>query len=153
MLGTSQTEEGPCCNYPHRPENPRTKDQLDGIAMDNPVGWARANAAGIATMRRGAWYPLLDGRVPNRLFVHVGPRTVVVHRDLVEVREVWPDRFSVVLRTPEDRNPAAGTGRDLGLRYAVCPWSRCRVKIRGHPSHLECPQCHHWAEVDWTGSC
>jgi hypothetical protein len=121
--------------------------------MSRNLGWARVRPPGAATLRRGAWYPVVDDHVPNRVVLGVGTRSVAVHREFIQLRQHLPAGFSVVMKTPVDPNPVAGTGEDVGLTYAVCPWSRSRVRLKGHPDHLECPDCGHRGLVDWEESC
>lgn len=115
--------------------------------------WARVHPPGAASLRRGAWYPVVNAGAPNRVFVDVGIRHLVVHRDLVEIRSDRPGSFSLVHRLPTERNPTSGTSEDLGLTYAVCPESRSRVRLTGHPSHLRCPDCGFKGVVEWDTPC
>lgn len=120
--------------------------------MQTRLGWARVRNQGAGSLRRGAWYPVVQD-VPNRVVIAAGPRNVAVHREFVQLRQDLPSAFSVVTRRVEDPNPARGTTDDLGQTYAVCPWSRSRVRLDGRPDHLECPDCGHRGLVTWEEPC
>ncbi len=96
---------------------------------------------------------MVSAHIPDRVILDVADRNLVVHRDLVELRRDRPGSFSLVTRSASDRNPALGTPADLGRTYAVCPWSRSRVRLTGRPDHLECPDCGHTGVVDWDSPC
>lgn len=117
------------------------------------LGWARVFPAARRPRadpmaRLGVWYPVVS-RGASRVVLDVHGRRLDLPDDLVEIRAKRPDRFTVVYRTETDVNPAAGTKRDLGRVYAVCPTSGTRVRLYGHPDELECPACGHKGEVAW----
>src|SRR2546427_12533790 len=103
--------------------------------MEQILGWARLWFAakredeGEASLRNGAWYPVLSSGV-NRAVLEVSGQRVAVPQDLVEVRDKRPDRFTVVYRTYDDPNPARGTRADAGRRYGVCPKCATRIPFR-----------------------
>ncbi len=109
--------------------------------MKKTRGWARVKPAGAHIMRLGAWYQIVDERKPSLIVLDIAGRNVPVRRDLVELIREPPQRFSVVHRSVDDRNPARGTPDDVGATYAVCPSSGTRVPLNRHPVHLECPSC------------
>ena len=120
---------------------------------DAVLGWARlwAAAEGQAapTLRRGAWYPILHDRGPTSVILGTPKRNVRIPRHLLEIRPHRPERFTVVYRSADDPNPLRGTPADLGRTYAVCPQSRSRIRLSGHPERLECPTCGHAGGVAW----
>ncbi len=113
--------------------------------------------------RRGAWYPVVDtihseaSTGPDNdctLYVlDIGKWRLAVPANTLEVREALPGQFSVVVRSPTDPNPVRGTPTDLGNTYAVCPQSRCRVSLIGHPEKLKCPCCGEEHSVAWEEAC
>ncbi len=124
--------------------------------MDQILGWARLWFAakredeGEASLRNGAWYPVLSSGV-NRAVLEVSGQRVAVPQDLVEVRDKRPDRFTVVYRTYDDPNPARGTRADAGRRYGVCPKCATRIPFRMGiiPSRTTCHKCKHEGIVAW----
>ena len=124
--------------------------------MEPTLGWARVwfaakrDEEADPRLRNGAWYPVLS-HGNSRTVLDVSGQRVVVAQDMVEVRPKRPDRFTVVYRTHEDRNPARGTRADLGRRYAVCPYCASRVLLRGHviPAVTTCHKCGHQGIVAW----
>ena len=117
--------------------------------MKKTRGWARAKPAGAHIMRLGAWYQIVDERNPSLIVLDIAGRHIPVRRDLVEITREAPQRFSVVYRSVDDRNPARGTLDDVGPTYAVCPSSSTRVPLIRQPEHLECPSCGGVHAVDW----
>ncbi len=142
--------------------------------MADTIGWARLSSPDASAShswpelvppvsRRGAWYPVLE-KVQSKsapepdgdstLYVlDVGQFRLAVPANILEVRDTLPDEFSVVVRSPTDPNPVRGTPTDLGTTYAVCPHSRCRVRLVGHPEKLECPCCGEEHPVAWEDEC
>jgi hypothetical protein len=101
-------------------------------------------------MRAGAWYPVLEpARADGSVILMLRNREVRVPAKLLEIRRDRPHRFTVVRLGREDGNPAAGTRRDLGRTYAVCPASGHRVRLRGSEGRVECPGCGYRGEVAW----
>jgi len=142
--------------------------------MTDTIGWARLSAPDASASqswpelvppvsRRGAWYPVVDRVHPETsagadddrtmYVLDIGPWRLAVPANILEVRESLPDQFSVVVRSPTDPNPVRGTPTDLGNTYAVCPQSRCRVSLIGHPEKLECPCCGEEHSVAWEEAC
>ncbi len=119
-----------------------------------PTAWARpwAVTAPMArkALRLGAWYPVIDEDRPNgRVTIVIRNRCVRVPAHLVEVQKLRPHRFTVVRLAARDPNPHAGSRRDLGRLYAVCPGSGHRVRLRLGQTHAECPGCGYRGEVGW----
>ena len=142
--------------------------------MIDTMGWARLSAPDASASqgwpelvppvsRRGAWYPVVDIVQPKAstgpdddwpLYVlDIGQWRLAVPANILEVRKTLPDQFSVVVRLPTDPNPVRGTPSDLGTTYAVCPQSRCRVRLVGHPEELQCPCCGEEHPVAWEEAC
>ena len=124
-----------------------------GIAdQQHPLGWARLWAVARPhtrpMLRTGAWYPVVAQG--EDVVLEVQHREVRVSKHLVELRDDRPRKFTVVCRARDEKNPARGTRRDLGHKYAVCPASGHRIPVKGEPSHLQCPGCGYRAEVAWT---
>ncbi len=121
--------------------------------MSKTTGWARpwalARPMSEPMVRQGAWYPIVNQGATRKLVVEVRRHHVVLPRHLFEIRDRRPKSFTVVVRGPEDSNPARGTRSDLGRTYAVCPVAGCRVHVAGRPDSLKCPHCGHFGEVAW----
>ena len=117
------------------------------------LGWARVKPPGAYMLRRGAWYPVVIDNRYHLVVLGVAERHIAVPRDRLQIRQHLPAHFSVVVRESEDPNPVKGTAADLGLTYAVCPTSRDRLRLAGHPSELQCPVCGHREQVAWEDAC
>jgi len=137
-------------------EIPPLPPDLDDLPQGTtrPVAWARpwAITAPLArkAMRAGAWYPVLEADRPDgSLILMLRHRAVRVPSNLVELRRDRPHRFTVVRRGRQEGNPAAGTRRDLGRTYGVCPASGHRVRLHGLETSVECPGCGYRGEVAW----
>lgn len=117
------------------------------------LGWARVRPPGAYMLRRGAWYPVVVDNRYHLVVLGVAQRNVAVPRDRLQIRQHLPSRFSVVSRTTDEYNPVRGTAADLGGTYAVCPSSRSRVRLNGHPDNIQCPVCGHREEVAWDDIC
>jgi hypothetical protein len=96
---------------------------------------------------------VLSENESDRIIVATTRCNVTVQRNNLDMRLYRPAGFSVVFRTPSDRNPVAGTDDDMGLMYAVCPWSGSRVRLDGFPDQLECPNCAYVGPVLWDEAC
>jgi hypothetical protein len=122
------------------------------LARMTDLGWARATNASADTLRRGAWYPILektpDGHV---VVVEVDKQRVRISRVDVQVRQDPPEHWSVVYRAGVMR-PTFGGATPLPT-YAVCPWCRERQEFVGKPETLQCQRCKKESVVDWTDSC
>jgi hypothetical protein len=117
--------------------------------MRRSQGWARARLPGAHIMRLGAWYQIVDEGNPSQIVIDIAGRKIPVDRDLVDVTGEAPQRFGVVYRSVDDRNPACGSPDDVGPTYAVCPASSTRVPLINQPDYLECPSCGGVHPVDW----
>jgi hypothetical protein len=102
-------------------------------------------------LRLGAWYPVVDVDRPNgRVTLVVRNRSVRVPARLLEVQKARPHRFTVVQLGADERNPLAGSRRDLGRMYGVCPASGHRVRLGAGQVHAVCPGCGYRGEVGWN---
>jgi hypothetical protein len=114
-------------------------------------GWARlyptARPFTIPRLRQGVWYPVVDPALGERVVVQVKDRRVAVPRKALEIRDKRPTRFTVVVLAKNVPNPAEGTARFLGRKYAVCPICGVRVRLGGEPEQVQCPDCGHRGEV------
>jgi hypothetical protein len=135
---------------------PPTSDPLDQLPAPpaRPTSWARpwAITATFArkAMRAGAWYPVLERDRPDgTVILVIRHRNVRVPERLLELRDDRPTQFTVVYQGRHQPNPAAGTQRDLGRTYAVCPASGHRVRVHGGESRVECPGCGYRGTVAW----
>ena len=112
--------------------------------------WAVAHPRTRPMLRSGAWYPVVGEDSQSEVLLAVRHRTVRLPAHLVELRRgERPRKFTVVVRSLVEENPASGTGRDLGARYAVCPASGHRIRLRGRPARTECPGCGYRGEIGW----
>ncbi|MBI2615341.1 MAG: hypothetical protein HYW52_06665 [Gemmatimonadetes bacterium] len=116
-------------------------------------GWARvyptARPFTIPRLRQGVWYPIVNPDLGERVVVQVKDRRVAVPKRLLEIRAKRPTRFTVVYLARNQPNPAEGTARYLGRKYAVCPACGVRVRLAGEPERLQCVECGHQGEVAW----
>lgn len=138
----------------HSETEPQVEIQTRGETPSHSVGWARlwaiAHPRTRPMLRSGAWYPVVAEGAASDVVLSVRHRTVRLPSQLLEVRRERPHRFTVVFRSREEANPATGTHRDLGKRYAVCPASGHRIGLRGRPARLECPGCGYRGEIAWN---
>jgi hypothetical protein len=127
--------------------------KVKAIEATDAVAWARVypavQRARSKSLRRGAWYPVVNDELPDRVSIRLGPWAVDVPRRLVEVRRDRPDYFSVVNRVDYQDHPRRKSEYNLGKHYAVCPVCAHRFAILGDPDTLECPQCTHRAQIAW----
>ena len=117
------------------------------------MGWARVyptvKRVRSKTLRRGAWYQVVQDEQPDRVAIQMGSRTVRVPRRLLDIRRRRPSHFSVVTRVGYTEDPARKSQHNLGKRYVVCPVCSHRVALRGKPDDMLCPQCGHQDQVGW----
>lgn len=116
------------------------------------LGWARSANRAADTLRRGAWYPILETTEDGKaVVVEVDRHPVRVSRVDVEVRDSAPTTWCVVSRTGVMR-PTYG-GQTPLPEYAVCPHCRERQELNGHPEHMTCQRCKAESPVDYSDRC
>jgi hypothetical protein len=120
-----------------------------------PQAWARPWAVTALMARKalrlGAWYPVIDDDRPNgHVTLVIRNRNVRVPARLLEVQKMRPHRFTVVRLGSGDPNPHAGSRRDLGRMYAVCPASGHRVRVGLGQLQAVCAGCGYRGEVGWN---
>jgi hypothetical protein len=124
---------------------------IEGVVEE--LGWARlystARPFTNPRLRQGVWYAVVDPHLGERVVLQVKGRRVAVPKRFLEIRERRPTRFTVVYLARNAPNPAAGTPRDLGRRYAVCPSCGIRARLFGEPPVIQCKECGHRGEVAW----
>lgn len=126
---------------------------VPGADAPRHVAWARlwaiAHPRTRPMLRSGAWYPVVASEAEAEVVLQVRHREVRLPTHYVELRKERPREFTIVCRGRGERNPATGTKRDLGVRYAVCPASGHRIRLRGRPLRVECPGCGYRGDVAW----
>jgi hypothetical protein len=107
--------------------------------------WARLRVEAPCSLRRGAWYRVVE--VGNdEVLINVNGKPQAVSRDLVEVQDVLPKRWTVV----RSSIPARGLSPVSRDGYVVCPRCRHRAPMpaKTTPS-LRCPRCNEMSEIAW----
>ncbi len=98
------------------------------------VGWARVYPAvrrdHSKNLRRGAWYPVVQNSLSDRVAIRLGPWAIDVPCRLVEVRRDRPKYFSVVTRVAALHQQHHRKGRELLRRR---PDVRAGVDLEGYP--------------------
>jgi hypothetical protein len=123
-------------------------------SSSRPIGWARCLDNVADVLRRGAWYPILEETTDGKVVIEVRQRPVRVSRIDVAVRDVAPDRWSIVVRTGVLRPTLGGReGEDLTTTYAVCPHCQERQDFTSKPDTLKCARCKRESRVDWSETC
>jgi hypothetical protein len=109
-----------------------------------PMLFARLQTDVGLTIRRGAWYRVLElGDL--EAVIEVNRRPVSVLRAVLEIQPRPPLRWTVVPRPEGSRKSPAG----LGLQYGVCPSCRTRTALPKRARELLCPHCKQQFEVNW----
>jgi hypothetical protein len=119
-----------------------------------PNVWARVKRAGAHALRRGAWYRVANDANPKLLLLDVNKRMVPVPREMLELSESPPERWSVVKWQGSERGAQRASDAESGLFYVVCP--RCRARAGIEPpdtQRLSCPVCGGEFAVDWENTC
>jgi len=116
--------------------------------------WARVKQLGAHGLRRGAWYPVVNEVTSEMLLVDVAKENVPVPRQLVDVSEQAPNRWSIVVRSPSEPGAAGVSAAGHPLEYAVCPACRSRVPFGSdHPAEMRCPNCRGLYRINWDDHC
>jgi hypothetical protein len=148
---TPMPKPRPTCDAPPADPEPVISVRPGTTEQQHAMGWARLWAVARPNtrpmLRSGAWYPVVARG--EEVVLEVRHRQVKLSPHLVELRDERPRRFTVVYRGRDEENPARGTRRDLGHKYAVCPASGHRILIKGEPVYLQCPGCGYRAEIAW----
>jgi len=100
-------------------------------------------------LRAGAWYPIVNDELPDRVTLEIGCSTIEVPRRVLEIRPRKPTRFSVVHRVDYDYSSGRKSVHQLGRFYAVCPACDERFALFGKPERVECKFCNHKGDVAW----
>lgn len=117
------------------------------------LGWARTQDKFAATLRRGAWYPVVEEGGSDQLVIQVGQARVSMKRGMLLVRNEPPTHWSVVVRTGVMRPTWGGQHNVSDNTYAVCPKCAERQFFDGQPRTIECRRCHQNSPVDWSVTC
>lgn len=128
---------------------------------DPPMGatgwWARCTDSVADTLRRGAWYRIVDDADGDNVVLEVRGRPMRFARADLTIREEAPTRWSVVVRTGVLRPTLGGaTGRDIITTYAVCSACAYRQELpqdRSKPPALTCERCSRGSDVEWAETC
>ena len=115
--------------------------------------WARTQDKFAATLRRGAWYPVVEEDPAGQVVVQVGQERVTLKREMALVRTEPPTHWSVVVRTGVMRPTWGGQHNVSDNTYAVCPHCAERQFFDGQPRAIECRRCHKNSPVDWSTTC
>jgi hypothetical protein len=104
--------------------------------------WARVKSLGTHGLRRGAWYRVVNRSKPELLIVDVAKRNVPVPRASVDLSEVRPAAWSIVVWNERDPGIQRVSSAGFALTYAVCPTCRGRVELpAAEPASMACPSC------------
>jgi len=112
--------------------------------MPDVPHWARVKGDVNCSIRRGAWYQVLR-LTPEAAILEVGPRSLSIPRDLLQIIPFRPRAWSVVSR-PYD---AIDLPMAWGSRYAVCPLCRHRMPVRREQRLLRCARCGETLPITW----
>ncbi len=110
--------------------------------------WATSRPKTDPMLRQGAWYKVV-GETESMVVLEVRRKHATVGRELIELRDHRPDRFTVVYRARNSHNPVEGSKEDVGRTYGVCPSCGRRVRLFGEPRDATCVGCGHSGEIAW----
>lgn len=112
------------------------------------VQWARLHSAARCGLRLGAWYRV-TALSAREVHLRVHGRLITVPRQLIELRAVPPDAWTVV-RAPL---PAGRAAAGVSDGYLVCPNCRYRDPLPATPvSTRRCARCNEAFPVAWNES-
>src|ERR1041384_4707925 len=106
--------------------------------------WARVRTDARCSLRRGAWYPILE-LTPLKAILPVNARPLGVPLALLHLAPDHPGVWSVVPRPPHARALPVS----WGPRYAVCPVCSDRARLGDAVASLRCPGCGGVFLVGW----
>ncbi len=107
--------------------------------------WARLCADVYCGLRRGAWYKVINAGT-NHIAVDVEGQRVFLPRDVLDIVDVRPALWSIVIHTDN----SFSFPPDQGKHYAVCPSCRDRQVPADRPWALRCRRCNGLYEVNWS---
>ena len=117
------------------------------------TSWARCNAPGAGSMRRGAWYEVVREIDDDYIVLQVYRQLFTVRRDQVTVKPKKPQSWSVVERPgPFGPPPVEGFTQEI-ITYGVCPNCCDRRLITDDREELMCVGCHKTYPVDRSEPC
>ena len=116
------------------------------------AAWARVLAGywppHSRNLRHGAWYPVLENDLEDRVRLMLYGEKVDVPRRILDVRPQRPAHFTIVHRVGHDPDPSR-QAEDIGRRYLVCPKCARRTALWGRPTKRTCGTCGHLGEIAW----
>lgn len=111
--------------------------------------WPTVRPPHSRNLRAGAWYPVMQDDLEDRVSLWLYGQLVDVPRRFLEIRPRRPKRFTVVYRAEDERPAGRASIYNLGKKYGVCPICLHRFALFGQPERKECPNCGHDGEVAW----
>jgi hypothetical protein len=114
--------------------------------MSQVEQWARVRARTTGSLRRGAWYRVMQ-LTAGEAVLEVNERPLRVLRPFLQILPVRPLLWSVVLA-----HRAAPTPAGLGVRYAVCPRCSTRAPLGGRSRSMGCARCAAVFTIAWSDS-
>ena len=107
--------------------------------------WARLRVETRCNLRRGAWYRVVEVG-DAEVLININGKPQAVSRDLVEVQDALPKRWTVV----RSSIPARGLSPVTREGYVVCPRCRHRAPMPAKTTaSLRCPRCNETSEIAW----
>jgi hypothetical protein len=116
--------------------------------------WARAKQSGAHGLRRGAWYLLVNDPGGSLVILNVRKHNVPVPREMIEVSDSAPQRWSVVKWDEHQSGAQRASEQAIGMMYAVCP--KCGARMQLDPpdvADLTCDTCEGEFPVNWDEYC
>jgi hypothetical protein len=107
--------------------------------MARPQHWARVRPGIECTLRRGAWYPVVE-LTPTEAVLAVNRQALRIPRASVQILPLRPPFWSLVRRRPDN------------FRYAVCPRCSRRRPFLDASTKLRCDRCRGLFAVAWSDS-
>ena len=104
--------------------------------MADSSHWARVRDEVSASLRRGAWCPVV-AITPERATLDAGGRRVTMARSSLIITTSRPTRWSIVSRPSDAVNMPARWGE----HYAVCPACSHRAALGDPTTDKRCSRC------------